>query len=278
MRRRLAGLALALSAVLPTASMSVAPPASAQPAAEPAAAQPLPDGPAKAWLVADLDTGRVLASKDPYGTYAPASTIKVLLAMTVLDHLRPDNFARANESHTRVECSCVGLQPGQAYTTAQLVAAILMVSGNDAANMLADMLGGQRVAVAAMNRKAALVGARSTRASSPSGLDGPGWESVTTPHDLAVIMRAALKYPLIAQIMRSPSAPFPGKTLHNQNELLSRYPGDLAGKTGFTNLARKTYVGAAQRGNRRLVVVQMYGTGDLYGQAIRLLDYGFSQP
>lgn len=278
MRRRLAGLALALSAVLPAASMSVAPPASAQPAAEPAAAQPLPDGPAKAWLVADLDTGRVLASKDPYGTYAPASTIKVLLAMTVLDHLRPDNFARANESHTRVECSCVGLQPGQAYTTAQLVAAILMVSGNDAANMLADMLGGQRVAVAAMNRKAALVGARSTRASSPSGLDGPGWESVTTPHDLAVIMRAALKYPLIAQIMRSPSAPFPGKTLNNQNELLSRYPGDLGGKTGFTNLARKTYVGAAQRGNRRLVVVQMYGTGDLYGQAIRLLDYGFSQP
>ncbi|ABM12998.1 peptidase S11, D-alanyl-D-alanine carboxypeptidase 1 [Mycolicibacterium vanbaalenii PYR-1] len=278
MRRRLAGLALALSAVLPAASMSIAPPTSAQPAAEPAAAQPLPDGPAEAWLVADLDTGRVLASKNPYGTYAPASTIKVLLAMTVLDHLRPDNFARANESHTRVECSCVGLQPGQAYTTAQLVAAILMVSGNDAANMLADMLGGQRVAVAAMNRKAALVGARSTRASSPSGLDGPGWESVTTPHDLAVIMRAALKYPLIAQIMRSPSAPFPGKTLHNQNELLSRYPGDLAGKTGFTNLARKTYVGAAQRGNRRLVVVQMYGTGDLYGHAIRLLDYGFSQP
>lgn len=278
MRRGFAGLALALGAILTAAPVSVAPTVSAQPSVEPAAAQPLPDGPAKAWLVADLDTGRVLASKDPYGAYAPASTIKVLLAMTVLDHLRPDNFARANESHTRVECSCVGLKPGQAYTTAALVAAILMVSGNDAANMLADMLGGQRVAVAAMNRKATLVGARSTKASSPSGLDGPGWESVTTPHDLAVIMRAALQYPLIAQIMRSPSAPFPGKTLHNQNELLTRYPGDLGGKTGFTNLARKTYVGAAQRGNRRLVIVQMYGTGDLYGQAIRLLDYGFSQP
>ena len=283
MRRPFAGLALALSALLPgaslsVASMSVAAPASAQPMAEPAAAQPVPDGPAKAFLVADLDTGRVLASRDPYGTYAPASTIKVLLAMTVLDHLRPDNWARANDSHTKVECSCVGLEPGQAYTVSQLVSAILMVSGNDAANMLADMLGGQPAAVAAMNRKAALVGARSTKASSPSGLDGPGWESVTTPHDLAVIMRAALKNPLIAQIMRSPSAPFPGKTLHNQNELLTRYPGDLGGKTGFTNLARKTYVGAAQRGNRRLVVVQMYGSGDLYGQAISLLDYGFGQP
>ena len=56
--------------------------------------------------------------------------------------------------------------------------------------------------------------------------------------------------------MRSPSAQFPGKTLTNQNELLTRYPGAFAGKTGFTNLARNTYVGAAQRGNRRLVVVR----------------------
>lgn len=253
-------------------------PVGAQPSAEPAAAQALPQGPAQAWLVADLDTGRVLASRDPYGRYAPASTIKPLLAMVVLDRLRPDNFARANSSHDDVECSCVGLTPGQAYTTTQLLSGLLMVSGNDAANMLADMIGGQQAAVAAMNRKAALVGARSTRAGSPSGLDGPGWESVTSPHDLAVIYRAALQYPLIAQIMRSPTAPFPGKTLHNQNELLSRYPGDLAGKTGFTNLARKTYVGVAQRGSKRLVVVQMYGSGDLYGQAIDLFDYGFAQP
>lgn len=268
----------AVSTTMTAVTIVVPAQVAAQPNPEPAAAQTLPQGPAQAWLVADLDTGRVLASRDPYGRYAPASTIKVLLAMVVLDRLRPDNFARANSSHDDVECSCVGIEPGQAYTTTQLLSGLLMVSGNDAANMLADMLGGQQAAVAAMNRKAALVGARSTRASSPSGLDGPGWESVTSPHDLAVILRAALAYPLIATIMRSPTAPFPGKTLHNQNELLSRYPGDLAGKTGFTNLARKTYVGAAQRGARRLVVVQMYGSGDLYGQAIELFDYGFSQP
>lgn len=263
-------------------TVAVAPAVSAQPGVQPAGAAVLADGPAKAWLIADLDSGRVLASQDPYGSYAPASTIKVLLATVVLDNLRPDNFARANKSHTKVECSCVGLEPGRPYTTRQLLEAILMVSGNDAANMLADMLGGQRVAVAAMNRKAASVGARSTRASSPSGLDGPGWESVTTPHDLAVILRTALKYPLIAHIMRQPSAQFPGKTgmkqINNQNELLARYPGDLAGKTGYTDLARKTYVGAAQRGNRRLAVIQMYGSGDLYGQAINLFDWGFAQP
>lgn len=274
MRRLFGALALALGTAM-TAVAIGSPPVAAQPGVQPAGAQ-MPDGPAKAWLVADMDTGQVLASKDPNGSYAPASTIKPLLAMVVLDHLRPDNFARANESHTKVECSCVGLKPGQPYTTRQLLEALLMVSGNDAANMLADMLGGRPATVAAMTRKAASVGARNTRAGSPSGLDGPGWETVTTPHDLAVILRAALKYPLIAQIMAQPSAQFPGKTLTNQNELLQRYPGDIAGKTGYTDLARKTYVGAAQRGNRRLIVVQMYGTGDLYGQAIDLFDYGFS--
>ena len=257
----------------------VASPAAAQPGIEPSgAALALPEGPAQAWVLADLDTGAILASRNANEPHAPASTIKPLLAMVVLDHLRPDNFARANSSHTEVECSCVGLKPGQPYTTRQLLEALLMVSGNDAANMLADMLGGQGVAVPAMNRKAAALGARSTRASSPSGLDGPGWESTTTALDLAVIYRAALTYPLIAHIMRSPSAEFPGKTITNQNELLTRYPGAFAGKTGFTNLARHTYVAAAQRGNRRLVVVEMYGTGDLYGQAIRLFDWGFSQP
>jgi D-alanyl-D-alanine carboxypeptidase (penicillin-binding protein 5/6) len=148
--------------------------------------------------------------------------------------------------------------------------------------MLGDMLGGYRAAIMRMTAKAHALGANSTRAMSPSGLDGPGWETITTPRDLGMIFRAALGYPLIAQIMRQPSAQFPGrtgaKTIYNQNELLARYPGDLGGKTGFTNLAGKTYVGAAQRGNRRLVVVLMKGSGDLYGQATSLLDWGFSQP
>lgn len=273
------GLFAATVLALITALTAVtAPPAMAQPDVAPVGAVVSPpDGPAQAWLVADLDTGQMLAAKNPTGRYAPASTIKVLLAMVVADTLRPDDYARANASHARVECSCVGLTPGQPYTTRQLLEALLMVSGNDAATMLADMLGGQRVAVAAMNRKAASVGAGSTRASSPSGLDGPGWESITTPHDLAVMFRAALRYPLIAHILRQPSAEFPGKVITSQNELLTRYPGDLGGKTGYTDLARKTYVGAAQRGDRRLVVVQMYGTGDLYGQAIGLFDWGFGQ-
>ena len=94
-----------------------------------------------------------------------------------------------------------------------------------------------------------------------------------------MIYRAALTYPLIAQIIPGAVGTIPRQDHHgNQNELLTRYPGTLAGKTGFTNLAHHTFVAAAQRGNRRLIVVEMYGDGDLYGQAIGLFDWGFAQP
>jgi serine-type D-Ala-D-Ala carboxypeptidase (penicillin-binding protein 5/6) len=275
-RKLLAALTITLSAAI-----AVAPVVSAEPGIEPSGAVVLPEGPAQAWLLADLDSGRILASRNPYEPHAPASTIKALLAMVVLDQLPLNAVIVASPSNTEVECSCAGVKAGRAYTVRQLLDGLMLVSGNDAANTLADGLGGYRVAVAKMNAKAAALGARNTRASSPSGLDGPGMESITTPFDLAMIYRAALGYPLFAAIVRQPSSLFPTdegpRELVNQNELLQRYPGAFGGKTGYTNIARKTYVGAAQRNGRRLVVVQMYGEGDLFGQAIGLLDWGFSQ-
>jgi serine-type D-Ala-D-Ala carboxypeptidase (penicillin-binding protein 5/6) len=275
-RKLLAALTITLSAAI-----AVAPVVSAEPGIEPSGAVVLPEGPAQAWLLADLDSGRILASRNPYEPHAPASTIKALLAMVVLDQLPLNAVIVASPSNTEVECSCAGVKAGRAYTVRQLLDGLMLVSGNDAANTLADGLGGYRVAVAKMNAKAAALGARNTRASSPSGLDGPGMESITTPFDLAMIYRAALGYPLFAAIVRQPSSLFPTdegpREIVNQNELLQRYPGAFGGKTGYTNIARKTYVGAAQRNGRRLVVVQMYGEGDLFGQAIGLLDWGFSQ-
>lgn len=251
-------------------------------AAEPNPQAALPAGPAPVWLVADLISGRILGGHDPYGPHAPASTIKTLLAMVVLDQVAPNAAARATESNADVECSCVGLVPGQVYTARNLLDALLMVSGNDAANMLADMVGGYQTALAKMNAKAVQIGARSTRAASPSGLDGPGWESVTTAHDLAVIYRAALNYPLIPHIMQQRAATFPDgaggtKQISNQDRLLPTYPGYIGGKTGFTNLARETYVAMAQRNGRRLVAVMMYGDDDLWSQGRALLDWGFAQ-
>ena len=274
-RLRRAPLRVAVTLVM---AFWAAPAAGAEPPVGTAATAP-PDGPAAAWLVADMVTGQILGGRDPYGSYAPASTIKALLAMVVLDQVDPNAAARASEANTDVECSCVGLVPGHAYTARQLLDGLLMVSGNDAANLLADMVGGYQTAVSKMNAKALALGARSTRAGSPSGLDGPGWESVSTPHDLALMYRAALNYPLFTQIIHQTSALFPDgdglKELSSRDPLLRSYPGYIGGKTGYTNLAQETYVGMAQRNGRRLVVVQMYGRDELWDQGRALFDWGF---
>jgi serine-type D-Ala-D-Ala carboxypeptidase (penicillin-binding protein 5/6) len=255
---------------------------------QPVGSVPIPDGPAQTWIVADLDSGQVLAGRDQDVAHPPASTIKVLLALVALDELDLNSTVVADVPDTQVECNCVGIKPFRAYTARQLLDGLLLVSGNDAANTLAHMLGGPDVTVAKMNAKAAALGAPNTHASTPSGLDGPGGSGASTAHDLAVIFRAAMGNPMFAHITAEPSAMFPGgpgdggeEAIVNQDELLQRYPGAIGGKTGFTNAARKTFVGAAARGGRRLVIAMMYGLvkqgGPTYwDQAASLFDWGFA--
>ncbi|OBK46751.1 D-alanyl-D-alanine carboxypeptidase family protein [Mycobacterium kubicae] len=278
-------LSLAAAAVLFAVATFGAATASADTDVQPVGSVPIPDGPAQTWIVADLDSGQVLAGRDQNVVHPPASTIKVLLALVVLDELNLDSTVVADVADTQVECNCVGVKPGRTYTARQLLDGLLLVSGNDAANTLAHMLGGQDVAVAKMNAKAASLGASNTRAATPSGLDGPGGSGASSAHDLAVIFRAAMANPVFARVTAEPTAMFPGdngeQPIVNQDELLQRYPGAIGGKTGFTDAARKTFVGAAARGGRRLVIAMMYGLvhagGPTYwDQAASLFDWGFA--
>ena len=276
-----------IAACLSLAFLSVVPYAQAEPSIQPVGNVQPPDGPAPAWIVADMDTGQVLAEREMNIPHPPASTIKTLLVLTALDEVTDLNATVVGtEADTHVECTCAGIEPGRTYTARQLLNAILLMSGNDAANALADMIGGYDTAVAKMNAKASSIGALSTHASTPSGLDGAGGSGATTPHDLAVIFRAAMANPVFAQIIALPAATFPTKTgdrpIVNDDELLHRYPGTLGGKTGFTDAAKKTFVAAADRGGRRLVVAMMYGLvkggGPTYwDQAMGLFDWGFAQ-
>jgi D-alanyl-D-alanine carboxypeptidase (penicillin-binding protein 5/6) len=279
MRKLLAAVAAVLSLVGTNVT------AWADAGVQPVGSVPIPDGPAQTWLVADLDSGQVLAARDENVRHPPASTIKVLLALVALDELNLDSTVVADPADSQVECNCVGVKAGRVYTTRQLLDGLLLVSGNDAANTLAHMLGGPGATVAKMDAKAASLGAVNTHASTPSGLDGPGGSGWSTAHDLAVIFRAAMANPVFAQITAEPSAMFPGDNgdhpIANHDELLTRYPGAIGGKTGFTDAARKTFVGAAARGGRRLVVAMMYGLvregGPTYwDQAGGLLDWGFA--
>ncbi|UWW09947.1 D-alanyl-D-alanine carboxypeptidase [Mycolicibacterium brumae] len=237
---------------------------------------------AEAWLLADLDTGEIIAARDPHGRHRPASVIKVLIAMQSLNELNLNKPVAGTIEDARTEGSKAGVNPGGTYTVNDLLHGLLMVSGNDTATALAGQLGGMPATMGKINTLASQLGARDTRAATPSGLDGPGMS--TSAYDVGLFYRYAWSNPAFAQIVGTRSYFFPGDPerpgyeMENDNKLLHNYPGALGGKTGYTDDAGQTFVGAAERDGRRLVAVLLRGTRvpiAPWEQAARLLDYGF---
>lgn len=240
---------------------------------------------AATWVLAELGSGDVLAAKNPHGRHRPASTIKVLTALVAIRELEMTDTITARRSDAAMEGSKVGLVPGVTYTVRQVLTGLIMQSGNDAAHALARELGGRAATLRKMNRLAHELGALDTRAATPSGLDGPGMS--TSAYDLALIFRAAMRQPVFAEIAATKFAKLPGRpgqppmTISSDNDVLMRYPGAIGGKTGYTDDARHTYIAAAERDGRRLVVVLMRGENQpvtMDQQVTALLDYGFLLP
>ena len=249
------------------------------------AAPPVDQVGAQSWVLADLDSGEVLAARDPHARHRPASTIKVLTALLALRELDLADTITATQADADQEGSKVGLEPGTTYTVHQVLSGMIMQSGNDAAHALAVKLGGVDETVRKMNALAPRLGAHDTRTASPSGLDGPGMS--TSAYDLAVIFRTAMQNPEFARIAGTEQIQLPGKPggppmpVSSDNSVLLNYPGALGGKTGFTDDARHTFAAAAERGGRRLVAVLMRGENKpvrLSKQTENLLDYGFGLP
>jgi D-alanyl-D-alanine carboxypeptidase (penicillin-binding protein 5/6) len=247
---------------------------------------------ATSWLVADLDSGEVLGGCGPHVYGTPASVQKLLLVATVLDKLDPKQVATINDGDLDIEpnSSAVGLVKGGKYPVSTLWLGLLLNSGNDAANTLARLgggAGGLPATVAAMNAEAKRLGAYQTHAVTPSGLDGPG--QFTSAYDLALIARQCFDKPDFRKYALTERAQIPaqkklkkgGFQIQNENKLIFNYPGALGGKTGFTKLARHSYVGGAERNGRRLVATVLGAeAAPLRGwqQGAALLDWGFSLP
>ncbi|WP_370932091.1 D-alanyl-D-alanine carboxypeptidase family protein [Amycolatopsis sp. cg13] len=250
----------------------------------PPGAPALPPGDTSAsWVLQDLDTGAVVAAKDPHARERPASLIKTLLALVVVTEMKPEQIIVPTKEDAEQECTCVGITAGGHYTVDQLLHGLLMHSGNDVAHAFATALGGADAAVAKMNALAARIGATDTRAATPSGLDGPGMS--TSAYDLSLVFHYAMKQPEFAKVVATKNFTIPaidGKPpipVFNDNKLLGVYPGFLGGKTGFTDDARHTYVGGAARDGHRLAIVMMRAEQrptKVVDQAAKLLDYGFA--
>lgn len=276
----LAALAVVVAAA-PAAAQDDGPPRLPAGLVVAAGAPALPtDLTAAVWLVADLDTGEVLAARDGHAAHAPASTLKVLTALALLPEVPPDRVVVPQQSEVDVEGSKVGLLRDVPYPAEELYASLLMVSGNDAANVLGAAAGGQDAAAAQMNATAARLGAVDTHAVNQHGLDAEG--QVSTAYDLAVIARAALDQPDIARwatTRRSSVAAGPGAPrfeINNKNKLLGSYEGALGLKNGYTTAAKASFIGAAERDGRRVVVTLMRAEPQVMAEGARLLDWAFA--
>nr|WP_243707979.1 serine hydrolase [Micromonospora sp. KC606] len=258
----------------------------------PAGAAAPPPVTAASWLVADLDSGAVLGGCGPHEYATPASVQKLLLAAAMLPILDPQQVVTVTAADLDIEpgSSAVGLAEGGRYRVETLWLGLLLKSGNEAANALARLGGGpdgMPGGIRAMNDHARHLGALRTHAVTPSGLDAPG--QFTSAYDLALIARACFADPafrrydatLRAVVPPQPALRQKAFEIQNDNQLLYRYRGALGGKTGFTDLARHTYVGAAERHGRRLVAALLGAEVTeqrAWQQGAALLDWGFALP
>ena len=243
-------------------------------------AKTLPKIPASAWVIANADTGQVLAARDPHGEYGPASTLKVLTAVTLIPLLSPNAMIMTSKNATEVVPSVVGLIAGRAYKVADLFRALLLISANDAAVSLTEATGSFAKGMALINAEAHELQAYDVVAKVPNGLPAAG--QVTSAYDEALIARQALRMPSFMQYDSTLAARFEVKpkkwvTLVNQNDLLRGYKGALGGKIGWTMSSKATYVGMARRNGVTLIVTVLHCTPlqeIIAGE--KLLDWGFA--
>ncbi|MFB7371543.1 D-alanyl-D-alanine carboxypeptidase family protein [Streptomyces sp. NPDC056222] len=251
----------------------------------------------RSWIVADAETGDVLAAHNSHWPLAPASTLKMLFADTVLPRfpkttshtVDPKELAGIGSGS-----SLVGVKEKQTYTVHDLWLGVFLRSGNDAVRVLSEMNGGIPKTVKDMNDHAAELQAVDTQVVSPDGYDAPG--QVSSAYDLTLIARSGMQKADFREYAATARAKFPGEQkpgkkretfeIQNTNRLLTGalgvapYQGMAGVKNGNTTHAGSTFTGVAERNGKVLLVTVMNPSSKeqhaVYMETARLLDWGFA--
>lgn len=235
---------------------------------------------ARSALVMDANTGEVIWEDDGSVPLPPASTTKLMTAIVAIESDRLDESFPVSRFAAATAPSRINLRPGQRMRLRNLLYALLLKSANDAGTVIAEGVGGSQAAFAArMTARAEELGARTANFKNAHGLSAPGHRA--SARDLAIIMRHALRMPLLREILgtRQVRVPIEGPRAHwvslsSHNRLLTGHEYRVIGKTGYTRAAGRCFVGAAQSGEREIVIA-LLGSRDLWGDAKRLLAFGF---
>ncbi|WP_372497408.1 D-alanyl-D-alanine carboxypeptidase family protein [Streptomyces muensis] len=255
---------------------------------------------ARSWIVADAESGDVLAAHNAHWRLPPASTMKMLFADTVLPRFPktmkhevvPSDLADIGSGS-----SLVGIKEGETYSVHDLWLGVFLRSGNDAVHVLSKMNHGIDNTVKEMNEHAEELQALDTNVVSPDGYDAP--RQVSSAYDLTLIARSGLQKKDFREYCSTVTAKFPGATtknkkgksvresfeIQNTNRLLSGdsdvpvYQGIAGVKNGNTTNAGATFTGVAERNGKVLLVTVMNPEksehNEVYKETARLFDWGF---
>ena len=240
------------------------------------------------WLVGDLDTGEVQAAHDIDKKHAPASTIKLLTALALVDVLDdPKQKVEAEFEDMEIDGTKVGLMQKNKYTVDLLFHAMLMSSANDAANALGRAGGGQEKAVALMNEKAEELGMTNTHAANTSGLDDT--KQHMTASDMMKLAWAVCENDYLMDVISTETYKFPGGKnpdtkekfegyeIQNHTKIVGQVDGGLGLKNGFTRKAKGAYIAVAERDGHRVVSTMLGIDNNSRQAAVDLLEWDFAQ-
>ncbi len=295
----LAGTALAASAVLGAAapaaraSATTASATTASAAISTASAAPSGVGALSA-AVENAATGRLLWSRGLNTERPMASITKVMTAFVVIKagHLdRAITIPAAVTGYVQAHnASSAGLRPGDKLTARQLLYALLLPSGADAAYTLAKAYGpGLAAFVAKMNATARLLGMKRTHFSNFDGLPYPTpYSNYSTAANLLVLARAAMLLPAFRAVVHRPGYRLAAGSGHhayrwtNTNPLIGRYPGAIGIKTGYTRAAGQCLLFEATRNGRSVIGITLHSPGSISpispADATRILNWAFTHP
>lgn len=233
----------------------------------------LPTMRAVAAILVDVHSGEVLVAQNEHQRLPPASTTKIMTALLALERGNLEDVVTVG-NEVYIEGARAGLVPGERLTLRDLLYALLLPSGNDAAMAIARHIAGSEDAfVALMNNRAQELGLADTHFTNPHGLDAS--DQYSSAYDLQRLALAALAKPDFARIVATRDVTVGSHYWVNRNELLGDYLGADGVKTGTTEAAGECLVASATRdGSQALVVV--LGSTDRYADARTLLDYYYA--
>jgi D-alanyl-D-alanine carboxypeptidase (penicillin-binding protein 5/6) len=231
---------------------------------------------ARSAMIMDAATGEAIYAQASDVPAQPASTIKVLTGVISLDVLSKNTLVPVSRYAAMMPKSKIFLSPGKKYPANDLINAVLLASANDASVALAEKIAGSEQAFAKMmTAKARCFGATNTMCKTANGLTASG--QYTTAHDLAVIFNNAMRNSEFANKLAVPEiVNTDGKVIKSHNRALWQVAGAEGGKTGYTYVAKKTYVGKFKRGNDE-IVVSLMGSETLWPDVKKLVEYGFAK-